>query len=86
MYIYCPVKIIQFWKYKKMAEFFFKSTKNILLGFSKELKIFDIDETKKAINEFLNYDTTGEVEGSPEIISKYVLDKHIYGFLIVVTS
>ena len=34
-----------------------------------------------AINEFLNYDSTGEVEGSPELKSKYVLDKHIYWVL-----
>ena len=81
MYIYYPAKIIQFWKYKKMAEFFSKVQKKYIVRFSKELKIFDIDETKKAINEFLNYDTTGEVEGSPEIISKYVLDKHIYWVL-----
>lgn len=80
-YIYYPIKIIQFWKYRRMAQFFSKIQKKYIVRFSKELEIFDTDKTKKAINEFLNYDTTGEVEGSPEIISKYVLDKHIYWVL-----
>jgi len=80
-YIYYPTKIIQFWKYKKMAHFFSKTQKKYIVRFSKELEIFDINKTKKAINEFLNYDTMGEVEGSPQIKSKYVLDKHIYWVL-----
>ena len=80
-YIYYPIKIIQFWKYRRMAQFFSKIQKKYIVRFSKEFEIFDTDKIKKAINEFLTYDTTGEVEGSPEIISKYVLDKHIYWVL-----
>tara|TARA_B100000900_G_scaffold416248_1_gene450540 strand:- start:2396 stop:3274 length:879 start_codon:yes stop_codon:yes gene_type:complete len=81
IYIYYPSKLIQFWKYKKIAKLFSKIQKKYIVKFSKKLEIFDIDKTKKAINEFLNYDTTGEVEGSPEINSKYVLDKHIFWVL-----
>lgn len=81
MLIYYPAKLIQFWKYKKIAKLLSKIQKKYIVRFSKELKIFDIDKTKKAINEFLNYDTTGEVEGSPELKSKFVLDKHIYWVL-----
>ena len=33
------------------------------------------------MHELIEYDTTGEVEGSPEIKSKYVIDKHIFWVL-----
>lgn len=81
MYIYYPAKLIQFWKYKKIAKLFSRIQKKYIVRFAKDLVIFDTDKTKEAINEFLNYDTTGDVEGSPEINSKYVLDKHIYWVL-----
>ena len=80
-YIYYPSKLTQFWKYKKIAKVFSRVQKKYIVRFAKDLEIFDIDKTKNAINEFLDYDTTGEVEGSPEINSKFVLDKHIYWVL-----
>ena len=81
MNIYYPSKIIQFWKYKRIAKFFSVVQKKFIVRFSKDLKIFNTHITQMAINEFLNYDSTGEVEGSPELKSKYVLDKHIYWVL-----
>ena len=80
-YIYYPSKLTQFWKYKKIAKVFSRVQKKYIVRFAKDLEIFDINKTKNAINEFLDYDTTGEVEGSPEINSKFVLDKHIYWVL-----
>jgi len=80
-YIYYPSKLTQFWKYKKIAKLLSRIKKKYIVRFSKDLEIFDINKTKYAIKEFLNYDTTGEVEGSPEINSKFVLDKHIYWVL-----
>jgi len=80
-YIYYPSKLTQFWKYKKIAKLLSRIKKKYIVRFSKDLEIFDINKTKNAINEFLDYDTSGEVEGSPEINSKFVLDKHIYWVL-----
>ena len=80
-YIYYPSNLTQFWKYKKIAKVFSRVQKKYIVRFAKDLEIFDINKTKNAINEFLDYDTTGEVEGSPEINSKFVLDKHIYWVL-----
>ena len=62
-YIYYPSKLTQFWKYKKIAKVFSRVQKKYIVRFAKDLEIFDINKTKNAINEFLDYDTTGEVEG-----------------------
>jgi len=82
LFIYYPTKLIQFWRYRKAAEILSKIQKKYIVRFSKEVNIFDIYKTKKAINEFLNYDTSNDTtEGSPELQSKFVLDKHIYWVL-----
>jgi len=82
LFIYYPTKLIQFWRYRKVAEILSKIQKKYIVRFSKEVKIFDIYKTQKAINEFLSYDTSNDTtEGSPELQSKYVLDKHIYWVL-----
>jgi len=80
--IYYPSKLIQFWKYKKLAHIMSKFQKKYIVKFSNELSIFDKDNTKKAIEEFLNYDTSRDrTKGSPEIKSEFLLDKHIYWVL-----
>lgn len=80
-YIYYPSKIIQFWKFKKLAKLFSKFQKKYIVKFSNHKEIFDVNKTKNAINEFLNYDSLHSSKGSPEIKSKYVLNKHIYWVL-----
>lgn len=79
--IYYPSKIIQFWQYKRMARILSFIQKKYIVRFSKKPVFFDVDKTKKALHELIEYDTTGEVEGSPEIKSKYVIDKHIFWVL-----
>ncbi len=82
MFIYYPAKLIQFWKYNKTAKFLSHFQKKYIVKFSKKLEYFDLDKTKKAIDEFLKYDTSKDTtEGSPELNSKFVLDKHIYWVL-----
>lgn len=80
-YIYYPSKLIQFWKYKKIAKLFSKFQKKYIVKFSNHKEIFDINKTKNAVNEFLNYDNLHNSGGTPEIKSKYVLNKHIYWVL-----
>lgn len=80
-HIYYPSKIIQFWRYKKLSKFFSIFNKKYVVKFSKNKKIFDIKLTKEAINEFLSYDSSGDTVGSPNINSKFLLDKHIFWVL-----
>lgn len=82
LFIYYPSKLIQFWKFYRVAKFLSYFQSKYLVKFSKNLEYFDIDKTKQAIEEFLNYDTSNDkTEGSPEINSRFVIDKHIYWVL-----
>jgi len=82
MFIYYPSKLVQFWRYKKIAYILSLVKKKYRVRFSTKIEYFDTKKTKKAINEFLRYDTKNDItEGSPELISKFVLDKHIYWLL-----
>jgi len=81
IYIYYPAKLIQFWKYKRIVKFFSKIQNKYTIRFVKDYEIFDINKTKKAIDEFLNHEATRGGEGSAAINSKFVLDKHIYWVL-----
>ena len=82
MYIYYPSKLIQFWKHKRIAGILSRVQKKYKVRFSKEMKVFDLEQTKQAINEFLRYDTKNDITvGSPELDSKFLLDKHIYWVL-----
>jgi len=80
--IYYPSKLIQFWKYKRTAAFLSRIQKKYIVKFSRDFKYFDIENTKRAVEEFLNYDTTSDkTVGSPELKSKFLIDKHIYWVL-----
>ena len=82
MFIYYPSRLVQFWKHKKIANILSLINKKYRVRFSTKIEYFDTKKTKKAINEFLRYDTKNDkTEGSPELISKFVLDKHIFWLL-----
>lgn len=80
-YIYYPSKLIQFRRFKKIAKLFSKFQKKYIVKFSNDLKIFDLTKTQKAINEFLNSDSSRGIHESQKIKSNFVLDKHIYWVL-----
>ena len=80
-FIYYPTKLIQFWKYKRFAKLFSNIQKKYRILFSKNSDIFDIEKTKKAVNEFLNYDSSDDLAGSPSLNSVYLIDKHIFWVL-----
>lgn len=80
-FIYYPTKLIQFWKYKRFAKLFGFTQKKYRVLFSKNSDIFNTEKTKEAINEFLNYDSSNDLEGSPSLKSAYLVDKHIFWVL-----
>ena len=80
-FIYYPTKLIQFWKYKRFAKLFSIIQKKYRVLFSNNSDIFDIEKTKKAVIEFLNYDSSNDLEGSPSLNSVYLIDKHIFWVL-----
>ena len=80
--IYYPSVLVQFWKYFRVAKFFSRFNSKYRVRFSSELLKFDVDKTQKAIVEFLEYDTSNDKTiGSPELDSKFLIDKHIYWVL-----
>jgi glycosyltransferase involved in cell wall biosynthesis len=80
-FIYYPTKLIQFWKYKRLAKLFSFAQKKYRVLFTKNSDIFNTEKTKQAINEFLNYDSSKDLEGSPSLNSAYLIDKHIFWVL-----
>ena len=80
-FIYYPTKLIQFWKYKRFAKLFSNIQKKYRVLFSNNSDVFDAEKTKKAVIEFLNYDSSNDLEGSPSLNSIYLIDKHIFWVL-----
>lgn len=84
-YIYYPTKLIQFRKYKKIAQLFSSFRKKYRVIFSNKSLIFDMSKTKEAVVENVSYEnrkkSSNDIENFPELNSDYTREKHIFWVL-----